>query len=266
MLALAAGVAVVGRTALTVREVRTLAEVTRQALTDDLTGLSNRRHFFDQLSLSSDQALQRSCAVLLVDLDRFKEVNDSFGHHAGDELLRQVGQRLAATVGADGMLARLGGDEYAVLVDGAGEGRARRTASRMERALQPPFQLGPASVLITGSIGIALAPLHGQDSEELLQMADLAMYAAKADRRGVEVYDEDRDGAGRHRLERITELRAAIHAGQLVLPLPTAGGPAVRARHRRRGVGPVAASRPRSARPTALPGSRGVIRAHGPAH
>jgi diguanylate cyclase len=216
-LAFTAGIAVVGRTALTIREVRTLAEVTRQALTDDLTGLSNRRFFYDALRRTVDEAQYRACAVLLVDLDRFKEVNDSFGHHAGDDLLRQVGHRLARTVGLEGVLARLGGDEYAVLVEGGDLAHAQRMASQIKRVLRPAFHLGPANVVMTGSIGIALAPLHTQNSEQLLQMADLAMYAAKADGRGVQVYDEDRDGPSRHRLERISELREAGHAHQLVL-------------------------------------------------
>ena len=217
VLALAAGVAAVGRTALTVGEVRMLADAMRQARTDDLTGLANRRHFYDALRRGGDDALHRPCAVVLVDLDRFKEVNDSLGHQAGDQLLRQVSERLTATVGGLGLLARLGGDEYALLMDGAGEDDARRTASRIQADLAAPFRIGAASVVIGGSIGIALAPQHARDSQELLQMADLAMYAAKASRRGTEVYDEDRDGSGRYRLERITELREAIGSQQLVL-------------------------------------------------
>ncbi len=217
VLALATGVAVVARTLMTIHEVRTLAVVTRQARTDDLTGLANRRHFYDSVRSASVRALRSPCAVLLVDLDRFKEVNDSLGHHAGDDLLRQVGRRLAVTVGDDGVLARLGGDEYAVLLEGVGQEEALAAAQRVRSTLATPFVLGPASVHIDGSIGIALAPHHARTGEELLQMADLAMYAAKAERRGTLVYDEDRDGGGRHRLERVSELRTGIHDRQLVL-------------------------------------------------
>jgi diguanylate cyclase len=217
VLALAAGVAVVGRTALVVREVRELAEVTVQARTDDLTGLANRRHFYDSLRTVDAAGDGDPCAVLLVDLDRFKEVNDSLGHHSGDELLRAVGQRLATAVAGDGVLARLGGDEYAVLLRGVEEDGARRMAERMRTALDVPFALGPASIVVDGSVGIALAPQHGATAQELLQLADLAMYAAKAGRQGIQVYDEARDGGGRHRLELVTELRDAIGSGQLVL-------------------------------------------------
>ncbi|GAA2729744.1 putative bifunctional diguanylate cyclase/phosphodiesterase [Cellulomonas aerilata] len=214
-LALAAGVAVVGRTMLTVQEIRTLAEVTRQARTDELTGLPNRRHFYDLLG--AGELTHRHCAVLLIDLDRFKEVNDSLGHREGDELLRQVARWLRELVADSGVLARLGGDEFAILLDGATQDDAVRMAARVRATLQRPVQLGAAAVVIDGSVGIALAPEHAGTPEELLQVADLAMYAAKGRRRGVLVYDEARDGMGRRRLELIAELRQGIGEGQLRL-------------------------------------------------
>jgi predicted signal transduction protein with EAL and GGDEF domain len=115
------------------------------------------------------------------------------------------------------MLARLGGDEFAILLDRVTESDAQRMAARVRAGLQAPVQLGAATVVIDGSVGIALAPQHAGTPEELLQVADLAMYAAKGQRRGVLVYDEARDGMGRRRLELVAELRQGIGDGQLLL-------------------------------------------------
>jgi diguanylate cyclase (GGDEF)-like protein len=218
ILALAAGLAVITRTAMTFREVRDVAEVRRQARTDELTGLANRRCFSEALQTATAASLVgRSVAVLILDLNRLKEVNDFLGHSAGDELLRLVGQRLQQVPREGDLLARLGGDEYALLVHDVSEAEAVDLAERLRETLRQPLPLASMSLTIDGSVGVALAPAHTTDAGDLLQLADLAMYAAKSRRAGVLVYDEARDATGRHRLELIEQLRKAIPDGQLVL-------------------------------------------------
>ncbi len=156
-------------------------------------------------------------AVLLLDLDHFKDVNDSLGHHTGDELLRMVGRRLFDASGHEHLLARLGGDEFAVLATGVGAAEAESIADRICASFREPFVLGPARLSIDASVGVALAPDHSRDADELLQMADLAMYAAKRRRAGALFYDPARDEQGRHRLELADQLRRGIGEGELVL-------------------------------------------------
>ncbi|WP_158257163.1 putative bifunctional diguanylate cyclase/phosphodiesterase [Kineococcus xinjiangensis] len=216
-LALIAGVLLSVRIAMTFREVQRSAELQRQALTDELTGLANRRHFYQALSTASQALPRHRFAVLLIDLDRFKEVNDSLGHHAGDQLLRVISARLRPLVRPGDLLARVGGDEYAFLVRDVSQDEALVLAWAVQAEVQAPASLGAATVSLDASIGVALAPQHAGDSSELLQMSDLAMYAAKARGGGVLVYDEARDGSGRHRLELITQLREGLHEHQLVL-------------------------------------------------
>ena len=217
-LALVAVLAALSRTALAFTELRGLAESRRQAATDELTGLPNRRAFLRALRrATAADAGTRPSAVLLLDLDRFKDVNDSLGHATGDELLRLVAARLSGVLRPRDVFGRLGGDEFAVLtaVDGAED--AKKVAARLRDALRDPFEIGAAVLHADASIGIALAPTQADGPDELLQLADLAMYAAKE--RGVDalVYDERRDGAGRHRLELVAQLREAIPAGQMFL-------------------------------------------------
>ncbi|MFW3170851.1 putative bifunctional diguanylate cyclase/phosphodiesterase [Geodermatophilus sp. CPCC 206100] len=218
VLALLAVLAALARTALTFRDARALADSRRQARTDDLTGLPNRRHVFEALA-AADTRLARGAAtaLLVIDLDRFKEINDSLGHDVGDALLRQVGPRLAAQLRGGDLLARLGGDEFVVLAADLDEAGALALADRLCGALQRPFPLSGMSLSMDASIGIALGPEHSRVAEELLQMADLAMYSAKAGRHGAAVYDEARDGSGRHRIEAVEQLRQAIGRGELVL-------------------------------------------------
>ena len=214
-LAIAAGIAVLARTLLTFREVRDLAEARRQARTDELTGLANRRHFYDALHRACASLDRRPCAVILVDLDHFKEINDGFGHQVGDRLLHLVGERLSGFTRADDVVARLGGDEYALLVQSPSEDHAIRTAQRAWERLRAPFTLGPATVTAAASVGVACGPLHGNTADELMAMADVAMYAAKRAGLGVAGYDEARDGGDLHRLERVASLREGIRRGQL---------------------------------------------------
>jgi diguanylate cyclase len=211
-------VAALARTALTFREVRALADSRHQARTDELTGLPNRRQVFETLSAADARmAAGGGTAVLVLDLDRFKEINDSLGHGVGDALLREVGPRLAGHLRSGDLLARLGGDEFVVLADGLGEDGALALARRLCTTLERPFQLAGMALSVEASVGIALGPRHSGHAQELLQMADLAMYAAKAGRSGPVVYDEERHGSGRHRLEAVAQLRRAVEEGQLVL-------------------------------------------------
>ena len=217
-LALVAVLLALGRTVLTFREVRALAESRRQARTDDLTGLPNRRSVYEALAAVDGRlAGGSSAAVLLVDLDRFKEINDSLGHAAGDALLRQIGPRLTGELRAEDLLARLGGDEFVVLAPGVDADGAVALAERLRSRLQEPFVFGVMSLVVDASVGIAVGPGQSASGEELLQLADLAMYSAKARRAGVAVYDDVRDGQGRHRLETVEQLRAGMRRGELLL-------------------------------------------------
>jgi diguanylate cyclase (GGDEF)-like protein len=191
-------------------------QLAHQAITDDLTGLPNRRRFTQQL----EQALTvgEPLAVLLLDLNRFKDVNDSLGHHLGDELLRLVGPRLADQLGAGDLLARLGGDEFGLLLHGADDDeQALLVAERVRAALQEPFRVGGVSLHIDASLGVALAGRDGSAADTLLHAADTAMYEAKRSRAGALVYDHERDGQARSRLALAEALRGAITDGQLVL-------------------------------------------------
>ena len=217
VLATLAVVAAIVRTGLTFREVRSLSESRRQALTDELTGLPNRRFLLERVSVELKAARdeQRTMGLLIIDLDRFKELNDTLGHHAGDALLQQIGPRLRETLRDDDVLARLGGDEFAVLVPrGAG---AAQLAERIRAALEQPFAVDGLNLPMEASVGIALFPEHGIDAATLLQRADVAMYQAKGARTGSEVYDPGRDLHSRERLTLMGELRNAISAGELVL-------------------------------------------------
>jgi diguanylate cyclase (GGDEF)-like protein len=217
VLAAAALVASMVRTALTLGEISRLGEVRRLAATDELTGLPNRRHFNERLADALDRAgrEQQRLALLLIDLDRFKELNDALGHHAGDLVLAQVGPRLRVHLRTDDELARLGGDEFAVLLQTGGG--AEHVAQRLLRALDASFTIDGVDVRVGGSIGIALYPDDGTDATTLLQRADVAMYQAKASGTGYAFYARERDEHTRARLELISELREAIGTSQLVL-------------------------------------------------
>ncbi len=150
----------------------------------------------------------------MLDLDRFKELNDTLGHASGDRLLAELGPRLAAALRPADTLARLGGDEFAVLCPGASGTGARSVARRLQDSLLEPFLLGDLQVHVDASIGIATYPGDGATVEELLQRADVAMYQAKGDGTDVERYDPARDEHSRDRLELVGELRAALESGQ----------------------------------------------------
>ena len=218
-----AGVAAaIARTALSFRAVRALAEHRREARTDELTGLANRRSFNEQLhrTLAARTPGQRM-ALLVVDLDDFKAVNDSLGHHYGDELLRATAPRLQQVVRGGDVVARIGGDEFGVLLTDADADLAVRIAERLRAGFQRPFRLGSRDVRISPSIGIALVPDDGHEPVELLQHADLAMYEAKATRSGQALFHRQLHPAGRVRLETTERLREAIERGEMVLHYQT---------------------------------------------
>ena len=196
-----------------------LRETHSQAMTDDLTGLGNRRHLVDTLHDAIASATERKTelALLLIDLDGFKELNDTLGHHAGDEVLRQIGPRLKELLRDDDTLARLGGDEFAVILQPGDEASASTAGLRLRAALEHSFAVGGIRVHIDASVGIALFPDHSSDAMGLLQRADVAMYQAKRMRTGHEVYLKGRDRHSRQRLALVGELGAALEAGQLVL-------------------------------------------------
>ncbi|HTX01910.1 MAG TPA: bifunctional diguanylate cyclase/phosphodiesterase, partial [Acidimicrobiales bacterium] len=182
-----------------------------QSMTDDLTGLGNRRFLSHLVAVffGEGQLVDRSLAVLFVDLDRFKEVNDAFGHAAGDELLRQIAPRLERSLRRGDVLVRLGGDEFAVVLPDADAAYATSLAERLTAALGEPFFLGAIPIRISASIGIAVAPDDATGVGELLACADGAMYRAKLARSAWAVYD-GRVDYGRDPLRRAEELRAAL--------------------------------------------------------
>ncbi len=199
---------------------RLTARSSRQALTDDLTGLGNRRQFVSSLEsvllVHGDGYGQQRAAILLIDVDSFKEVNDSFGHHFGDRILVLLGQRLIETLPGEGVLCRVGGDEFGVILIGADAHEAATVAERITWQLEPAFDLDGASLHIRASIGIALAPDHAADSSELLRCADVAMYGAKRAHIPWVVYQPAADDTSR-RLRLSEDLRSAVSDHELQL-------------------------------------------------
>ena len=191
-----------------------------QALHDDLTDLPNRVLLYERMEAALDAAERsgEAAALLLIDLDRFKEVNDTLGHDSGDRLLEEVAVRLREAVRRGDTLARLGGDEFAVLLRGLPHrGVAAELAGRLQDALARPFMLNGVVAVLDASIGIAHCPEHGSDVHTLVQRADVAMYDAKRSRTSIETYSAERDPYSAERLRLLGELRAAIGAGELVL-------------------------------------------------
>jgi len=191
-----------------------------QATRDPLTGLPNRTSLYQRIrrAARAARAGNELAALLLIDLDRFKEVNDTLGHDQGDTLLREVSFRLSETLRRGDTLARLGGDEFAVLLrDLPDRGAAAELALRLLDALERPFEVGGVSVQLGASVGVALAPDHGTDVSSLVRRADVAMYEAKREHGRVRVYDASRDPNSPERLQRVSELRTALEEGGLVL-------------------------------------------------
>ena len=210
------------RLALSIRSLRLLNEQRRRlSVTDDLTGLGNRRQLVQALNgffeaVTGAAGAQRRLAFLFMDLDHFKEINDSFGHSAGDEILRQLGPRLKASLRSSDLLVRLGGDELGVLLIDTDPDYCQMVARRLLNALETPFLIDDVSVRISASIGIAVAPTDATDTIGLLRCADVAMYRAKERRSAVEVYNQDLV-AGGSQLVLVTQLGLAIAQRQFVL-------------------------------------------------
>ena len=198
------------------------ADREHQALSDALTGLPNRTMFHDlvQRTILGAQRKKKLVAVMLMDLDRFKEVNDTLGHHNGDLLLQRIAQRLQGVLRDGETIARLGGDEFAVLIPDVADRQACvHVAKRLLKTLEEPVVVGGLALQCEGSIGIALYPEHGKQVEAIMRAADVAMYVTKEQRSGHEFYDaalhEHRHDAGR--LALVGELRRAMDEAELVL-------------------------------------------------
>jgi diguanylate cyclase (GGDEF)-like protein len=186
---------------------RIAAERKHEAHHDTLTGLPNRRAFQEAVQESAD----RTAAVMLIDLDDFKDVNDTLGHGAGDALLVEVGRRLREAT--DAMVARLGGDEFAVLLVDVDGDRARDSARALLDQLGRPIALHDVNVYVSASIGIALRPEHGEETDELLQHADVAMYVAKRAGTAVETYRIEDAMITHRRLKLAGDLSVALQTG-----------------------------------------------------
>ncbi|HXF97224.1 MAG TPA: EAL domain-containing protein [Gaiellaceae bacterium] len=196
---------------------RQLETIAHLALHDELTGSPNRTEFGSRL----DEVLQREgrgrCAVLFIDLDRFKDVNDTLGHERGNELLRLVAGRIRDALGPRERMARLGGDEFAVLSETAVEPEsAVALAQRVRASVAEPCEIAGMSIELRASVGIALAPRHGTTRDELLRRADIAMYAAKQDG-PPRVFTEELDDRSPVRLAVTGELRRALERRELVV-------------------------------------------------
>ncbi|PZA08345.1 MULTISPECIES: EAL domain-containing protein [unclassified Meiothermus] len=195
------------------------ATIQHLAYHDELTGLPNRRSFHEQAAAILRRAASEGsgCALLYLDLDQFKGINDSLGHAAGDKLLLQVARRLERCVREGDLLARLGGDEMAIMAKGVGEAGAQALAGRVRSAFAEPFSLSGLQVVVTVSIGIALFPQHGADLDGLMRAADLAMYASKEGRDRWTVYQPRFYRASRRQLELLQDLRKALREDALKL-------------------------------------------------
>jgi diguanylate cyclase (GGDEF)-like protein len=199
---------------------RQAAENRHLALHDPLTGLPNRSFFQDRAAqaLRLAEREEAAMAILLLDLDRFKEVNDTLGHHNGDILLQEIGMRLQREVRESDSVARLGGDEFGILLPRIREEEdGIAVAEKIRQRLQKPLVLEGIAIDLDASIGVAAYPAHGSDIETLLQRADVAMYLAKSDRSGCELYSPTRDEYSPARLALAGDLRRAIDQKELIL-------------------------------------------------
>jgi diguanylate cyclase (GGDEF)-like protein len=188
-----------------------------QSTHDALTGLPNRVLFLDNLAQAIARRTRELVAIIIMDVDRFKEVNDTLGHHFGDDLLKEIGARLVQTLGDGYTVARLGGDEFAVTFYVRGETDAIEVAQRIRRALEAPFVLAGVSIEVNASLGIAFCPLHATDAETLMKRADVAMYDAKESHNAFSTYAPGRDEHSLRRLAILSELRNAIATNELAL-------------------------------------------------
>jgi diguanylate cyclase (GGDEF)-like protein len=205
---------------LAIENARTFTEARHAAGHDELTGLGNRRLLFtsgERLLREAGEAGGKA-ALVLVDLDRFKEINDTLGHPSGDRLLRKVAQRLRRSVRSDDLVTRLGGDEFAVLLTGLRDtAAAESVAAALAKALARPVAVDGVSVAVEASIGLACFPDDAETVHELLRRADVAMYQAKRARCGYRRYHRDSDSSSLDHLALVADLHTALADGEVQL-------------------------------------------------
>jgi diguanylate cyclase (GGDEF)-like protein len=190
------------------------------ALHDPLTGLPNRTLFFDRVAQCGKERrrVAEAAAVMVLDLDRFKEVNDTLGHRTGDLVLAEVARRLSSRLRHSDTLARLGGDEFAVLLPAVdGVAGATKVVAGLHAALTAPFVFDGVSLTVEASIGVSLIPDHGSDPDVLIERADVSMYTAKSSGSGYAIYDPFTDRQDRDQRALVGDLRRAIGHGELRL-------------------------------------------------
>jgi diguanylate cyclase (GGDEF)-like protein len=221
LIALGAGVLIVMVSSYLLVLVGRVGRLEQLAYRDELTGLANRPLFIDRLELALARARrdQTGVAVLFVDLDRFKNINDSLGHAAGNEVLKTAAHRVRDVGGEAGFVARLGGDEFALFLGGlVGDAGVVSTCTELVRAFELPLVAQGSEVFVTASVGVARFPEAGHDAETLMRNADAAMYKAKRHGRDTfEVYRPELNSASRHKLSLESRLHSAIDRGELRL-------------------------------------------------
>jgi len=188
-----------------------------EASHDSLTGLHNRDRLHAQLEhafAAKNRVPSDGPGLVLLDLDHFKDINDTLGHPVGDRLLQQVAERLVLALGEDAFVSRLGGDEFAVVVDGDLTA-TQMVAQELLASLETPMRVGEVELLVRASAGVAVAPGHGDDAETLMKNADVALYQAKLDRDRISTYSPEHDINTLERLQLLADLRTALDSGQL---------------------------------------------------
>ncbi len=207
------------------RSNRLLTESNRElemlSLYDQVTGLPNRSLFHDRLkqhiAIAQSSDTPRSIGILLLDLNNFKDINESFGHDSGDLLLRKVAMRLVGLLDSDETISRLGGDEFVIILPDCNEKETIKKSLHLLEGLKQPFLINDTNVVTQGSIGIALFPEHGDDNGNLLKHADLAMYTAKNNKQGYYIYNPDEDTSSIKQVTMIADLHKAIEEDQFEL-------------------------------------------------
>lgn len=194
-------------------------ELRHRALYDSLTELPNRMLLHEHIEKLLALRRRRSgrLALLIIDLDNFKHVNDTYGHETGDKLLRAIGQRLAEAVRGSDVVARLGGDEFSIILPDCGPEDAVEMARKLRVRLVEDIDLDPQRVAVSGSIGVAVSPTHGDDAGTLLRHADVALYQAKGSPQGVSLYCAEHDPNSPEQLQLLSDLRTAVAIGALTL-------------------------------------------------